>query len=120
MHILRRFYNEAITPEPEDEDLDEKGKLIREPEVNFKLSESGIYRIFHHHSIEEILTYIDTLPPTEDPEVFGLHPNANIAFQLQESEKIISCVLNVQPRVSTGSSSTENKSVDDIIYELAQ
>jgi dynein heavy chain len=39
--------------------------------------------------------YIETLPPTEEPEIFGLYPNANIAFQDQETEKILDNVLNV-------------------------
>lgn len=81
LHILARFYNEEIVPEP-DEDFDEDdGVTPREIEVDYKFSESGIYRVFNHASIQEIHTYIDSLPPTEEPEVFGLHPNANIAFQ---------------------------------------
>lgn len=97
--------------------------MIKEMPVNFKLSESGVYRIFNHRDINDILGYIDSLPPTEEPEVFGLHPNANIAFQLQESEKIINTVLNVQPRVSTNkraSGEDKPKSSEEVIYELAQ
>ena len=85
--MLRRFYNEAIVPDPESD--------IATIHVDYKVSESGHYRIFDHTGIDEILTYIDSLPSSEEPEVFGLHPNASIAFQMQESDKIISTVLNV-------------------------
>ena len=54
--------------------------------------------------------------------MFGLHPNANIAFQKQESSKIIATVLNVQPRVTTSIRSENEgpaKSAEDLIYELA-
>jgi dynein heavy chain len=32
---------------------------------------------------------------TEEPEVFGMHQNANITYQQQESEKIVATILNV-------------------------
>lgn len=33
--------------------------------------------------LEEVCDYVRGLPPTEAPEVFGMHANANISFQLQ-------------------------------------
>lgn len=54
--------------------------------------------------------------------MFGLHPNANIAFQKQESSKIIATVLNVQPRITTAIRSENEepaRSAEDLIYELA-
>ena len=117
LNILQRFYNEDVVPYQDEEDR----YLARKNEI-YKLSESGEYRIFDHSSIEDIITYIDGLPPTEEPEVFGLHPNANIAFQKQESSKIIATVLNVQPRVTTSIRSENEgpaKSAEDLIYELA-
>jgi dynein heavy chain len=34
-------------------------------------------------SLDEVRDYIRGLPPSEAPEVFGMHANANISFQLQ-------------------------------------
>lgn len=34
------------------------------------------------------------------PEVFGLHDNANIAYQRQESDNMVGKVLSIQPRVT--------------------
>jgi dynein heavy chain len=48
--------------------------------------------------------------------VFGLHENANITFQAQESEKIVQTILSIQPRMTNGSG---GKSQDDIVMELA-
>lgn len=35
----------------------------------------------------------------DDPEIFGLHSNANISYQRQESNYVIDTILEIQPRV---------------------
>lgn len=35
---------------------------------------------------------------TDEPEIFGMHENANIAFQKKESDSILNIVLDIQPR----------------------
>ncbi len=62
------------------------------------------------------MEYIDKLPHSEDPEIFGMHPNANITFQAQESDKILTNILSIQPRDSGGAG---GKSPDQIVTELA-
>ena len=44
--------------------------------------------------------FIRTLPIHDHPEIFGMHENANIAFQLQECEILLNTVLSVQPRAA--------------------
>ena len=51
-------------------------------------------------TVESYRQYIETLPLTDDPEVFGMHENANIIYQSQESEKILKTILSIQPRVA--------------------
>jgi dynein heavy chain, axonemal len=62
------------------------------------------------------LEYINRLPNFEDPEVFGMHENANITYQNQESTKIMETILSIQPRVSVAAS---GKSPDEIVMEMA-
>ena len=52
-------------------------------------------------TIEEYKDYIEKMPITDDPEVFGMHENANINYQAQESDKIIQTILSIQPRLTT-------------------
>ena len=44
---------------------------------------SGIYYAPVVDSLSEYRDYIDSLPIIDDPEIFGLHENANIAFQVK-------------------------------------
>lgn len=42
--------------------------------------------------------YIDAELPPESPYLYGLHPNAEIGFLTQISEKLFRTVLEMQPR----------------------
>lgn len=41
--------------------------------------------------------YIDDALPPESPYLYGLHPNAEIGFLTQTSEKLFRIVLELQP-----------------------
>lgn len=49
-------------------------------EEKIKLSSSGIYYIPVEGQVSDYLKYIEGLPNSEDPEVFGMHENASIVF----------------------------------------
>lgn len=57
---------------------------------------------------------------TESPEVFGMHANANIAFQLQESNSLLDAVISIQPRVTSGGGgdASGSNSTDAIVAAL--
>jgi dynein heavy chain len=47
---------------------------------NYNFSESGVYKSTSKLELDDIRTYINTFPLEDEPEVFGLHNNANITF----------------------------------------
>lgn len=51
-------------------------------EEGYKYSPSGVYYAPNMNTIVEYRSYIDQLPLIDEPEIFGLHENANIAFQV--------------------------------------
>ncbi|RUS78130.1 hypothetical protein EGW08_014103, partial [Elysia chlorotica] len=57
--------------------------------VNYKYSESGIYYAPSVKLLAAYRSYIDSLPIIDQPEIFGLHENANIAFQMNETHTLI-------------------------------
>ena len=85
-------------------------------EDGYMLSQSGTYFVPEVGSLASFKQYIASLPLIDSPEVFGLHENANITYQAQESDKIIQTVLSIQPRLTSGAG---GKSQDDIVIELA-
>lgn len=47
---------------------------------------------------EIILEFIDALPLMNRPEVFGLHPNAEIGYYTQATKQIWSLLIELQPQ----------------------
>ena len=76
----------------------------------------GTYFAPTYSTLEEYRQYIEGLPLIDSPEIFGMHENANIAFQTQETHNLIFTILDVQPRISSGGA---GKSNDEIVSELA-
>ncbi|KAF4654403.1 hypothetical protein FOL47_009992, partial [Perkinsus chesapeaki] len=86
---------------------------------NYSFSASGVYRLpdgVDEIAVSSFRQYVDSLPLSEAPEIFGMHDNANISFQQQESDVILNTVLSIQPRESGGGG---GRSADEIVYELA-
>lgn len=81
-------------------------------------SDSEKYRAPAYGSAESYREYINQLPAEDSPEVFGLHDNANIAYQRAESDNMIAKVLSIQPRVAT--SKDGGLSPDEIVLEKAK
>jgi dynein heavy chain len=75
MSILHRFF----TPD------------ILEREYIF--SPSGIYYAPEEGIMQDYRDYIAGLPQVEEPEIFGMHENANITFQNKETNAILNTAL---------------------------
>ena len=90
------------------------------PEIlteDYKFSRSGTYFAPPTGTMAETIEYFETLPLTDDPEVFGMHENANVTFNTNESLLLMTAILSLQPRSSGGGS---GKTSDDVVLELAQ
>mmetsp|Transcript_17277 Transcript_17277/g.12263 ORF Transcript_17277/g.12263 Transcript_17277/m.12263 type:complete len:187 (+) Transcript_17277:8621-9181(+) len=83
---------------------------------NYKLSKLEHYYAPPESNIGEVRNYIQGLPLEEDPEVFGMHPNANIAFEMNQVKDFIYTVLLMQPRQTAGKAA---KTPEQIVDELA-
>ncbi|KAK2919405.1 hypothetical protein Q8A73_003776 [Channa argus] len=86
-------------------------------ESGYTYSSSGIYYAPETDELEQYRKYIESLPIIDDPEVFGMHENANLAFQRQETMTLINTILDVTPR---SSAQLGAKSNDEIVCELAE
>lgn len=91
------------------------------PEImagSYQFSPSGIYYAPAPGPISEVKNYINELPLEDDPEVFGLHPNANITFQQKTVREFTETLLSMNPKSSDkGAGGISN---DDLVYELAK
>lgn len=83
---------------------------------NFTYSESGVYRCPEGRSLVDFKNYIEDLPLTELPEVFGMHQNANIIYQSKETQFFIQTMLEGQPKASSEIISETNH--DEIALDM--
>lgn len=98
MSILGQYYTTAIMDDAYT--FTPSGAYFAPPEGDL-----GVYR-----------AAVDAWPLNEAPEVFGMHPNANITFQLQETRKVMETVVSIQPRDTGGEG---GESPDEVVAKLA-
>lgn len=79
---------------------------------DYKFSSSGVYHTPHDLELESVKSYVLGLPLEDDPEIYGLHRNANITFQQKNVKEFFETLLSMQPR-STGSAKA-GESPDEI------
>ncbi|XP_041519985.1 dynein heavy chain 9, axonemal [Microtus oregoni] len=102
--LCRTYLEEFIRPEM-------LGELSLAP--GFPLPGNKDYSGYHQ--------YIDAELPPESPYLYGLHPNAEIGFLTQISEKLFRTVLEMQPRdhqVGDGASITREEKVKTLLEEI--
>uniref|UniRef100_A0A0R3WKD5 Dynein heavy chain 7, axonemal n=1 Tax=Hydatigena taeniaeformis TaxID=6205 RepID=A0A0R3WKD5_HYDTA len=67
-------------------------------------------------SLAEYLEYTDTLPLLDPTDIFNMHSNANLLFLQKETSKLLSTILDVQPRTS---GRKEGRTSDEVVYDLS-
>ncbi|KXJ23651.1 Dynein heavy chain 3, axonemal [Exaiptasia diaphana] len=80
-----------------------------------RFSESGIYYAPPEGKYEDYIEYIRSLPLIPNPEVFGLHENADITKDQKETQELFDSILLTLPRQTGGG----GKSSAEMIEELA-
>lgn len=81
------------------------------------------YSIPRCTTVKQYLDHIDSLPPVDSPEVYGLHPNANITYQSHVAKSGLGTILSIQPKDSSSGGGETRESVvqrlaDDMLEKL--
>jgi len=67
--------------------------------------------------LSAVRDWVDGLPYDDPVTIFGLHPNAKITFERQETDKLLATVTAIQPRLGGGG---EGMSEEDMVVALAE
>ncbi|GAB0182986.1 dynein axonemal heavy chain 5 [Grus japonensis] len=72
-------------------------------------------------TVEDYLQYIEQLPVIDTPQVFGLHPNADITYQTNLANETLSTIVSIQPKdSSTGGGETREAVVQRLADEMLE
>ena len=86
---------------------------------DYRFSPDGVFFAPPEGDVEGIRTYVRTLPLSDPPPTFGLHPNAAITFQQKESRALIGTVVTCSGGGGGGASSGPEASTDEKVRDIA-
>merc|ERR1711998_706780 len=84
----------------------------------FALSASGDYVIPPDGDYESTLDFIQTLPMVAAPEVFGMHPNADITKDNNDTEKLLSGLMLTEGGGGGGGGGSTDDKIDAIATDI--
>ena len=69
--------------------------------------------------IDQYRKYIEDLPLVDDPEIFGLHSNADLAFRSLQTKQVLGVILDIQPKEGGGGGGlTREETVLQVVDDL--
>ncbi|XP_039266995.2 dynein axonemal heavy chain 8-like [Styela clava] len=77
----------------------------------FAFFAKGGYTIPRCSNIEDYRLQIENLPDVDSPEVFGLHPNADVTYQTNTANMVFCTIQSIQPKDSSGGGGETRESV---------
>ena len=84
----------------------------------YKIQDNFVYKVENYENISQYHSYIKAFPEIDSPEIFGLHPNADLTFRVKEVNALFNTLGETQPKGGGGSG--EGRSREDIVAEKAQ
>lgn len=82
--VLKTFFSEPILQPGYSFSPSGRISMIEFSYIVYYYCFIGIYYPPDGDSIQTYRDYIESLPYNDEPEIFGMHGNANIAFQVQK------------------------------------
>lgn len=83
----------------------------------YKIPDNFVYKVDSFESIGQYHGYIKAFPEIDSPEIFGLHPNADLTFRIKEVTALFNTLSDTQPKGGGGGG--EGRSREDIVAEKA-
>ena len=87
-------------------------------DTGYGFSDCGTYKSIAPGNHEDYINYINDLPMNPHPEAFGLHENAEITTNQTATRNLLTNVISVQPRQSSGGGKSQEEQIGDIAAQI--
>ena len=84
----------------------------------YRFSPSGLYYAPVHGEYSSYVEYTRSLPIIPHPEVFGLHENADITKDNQETQILFDSILLTLPRQTGGGAKSPQEVIDELAADI--
>ncbi|XP_075250490.1 dynein axonemal heavy chain 3-like isoform X2 [Convolutriloba macropyga] len=91
-------------------------EIVNQSKLAF--SQSGVYYCPDDNGHQSFVDYITDLPIIPNPEVFGLHDNADITKDNQETQQLFDGVLLTLPRQTGGKGKSPQEQIQDLAQDI--
>jgi dynein heavy chain len=81
-----------------------------------RIPDDFAYRVPDFTDLESYRRFISSFPEIDSPEIYGLHPNADLTFRVKEATALLATMADTQPKTSGGGS---GKTLEEVVKEKA-
>lgn len=81
---------------------------------------TAIPRFYHALQVEDYISFVQSFPGIDGPEVFGLHPNADLTFRNKEGQQLLATLMETQPKQATGGTGQSREDVVSVSFVAAE
>jgi dynein heavy chain len=82
----------------------------------FPIPKGFVYKVPVSDQVTDLRAYCSSMPEIDSPEVFGLHPNADLTFRVKDVNALFSTMSETQPKGGGGGGGV---SKEDAVFEKA-
>jgi dynein heavy chain len=82
-----------------------------------KIPNDFLFKIPSGQEVEEYHQFIKSIPDVDSPEIFGLHPNADLTFRVKEAHLLLQTIQDTLPKTS---SQTGGQTREDVVMERSE
>lgn len=91
------------------------------PSLDRYFADDGRFCVPSFTSDDAMARFVDTLPDTDAPQlVIGMHPNAHVLYQKEQSQRLISMLWQVQPMQRLAAAADSHEGGDDDEEDVAE
>jgi len=83
----------------------------------FKIQDNFVYKVENFENHSQYLSFIKSFPEIDSPEIFGLHPNADLTFRVKEVNALFNTLGETQPKGGGGGGGGLSR--EDVVSEKA-